>query len=204
MPNTDSTLLIDRTTPQMWGEVADLGNAIIWKFLNGETTSPFAGSDTNAIPGMLLFGWGVVQAAGTTTHTATVAYPSATTNTFEGILLSTDTFEVRRGYSVDGANRAGYPPQATQSPGVTGASSTTVSVIRKADRIAVPIETAVNRGDAVHMRAVLGTGVSRGAFRNAAAAGETIAIPRARFLSTVAAPSAGQLGIGLIVLEGVL
>lgn len=203
MPISDTTNPIDRyTSPLMWGEVVDLGNAILWTAQNVESNQPFA--INNNAPGVLLFGFGVVSGSGTTMGSGSgVRYPAAVTDTFEGIVFATDSLPVRLNYTQDAAGRFGYPPPPTGNPGQSTFLGALPNIIRKADRIAVPIETAVNKGDPVFMRAVIGTGVARGTFRNAAVAGETIQIPRARFLQSQSAPAAGTLGTGFILLEGI-
>lgn len=182
MPITDYRLPIDKNdSPLWWGEVADLGNAIIWK----------ATSEVNDI---LLFGFGVVRG----TNAQGVVYPVDANSVFAGIVMATDTLEKRPGYTVDANGRMGWPAGTTG--GIIGSNDRNVSIIRKADRIGVPIDANVNAGDPVFMRHAGGT---KGVFRGAADATNTIQVPRARFLFS-ATGSAGTLGTGYIVLEGVL
>lgn len=202
MPVTSYGQMIDSINPRAWGEISDLSNAVIWSAVSTETGQPFTNS-AGTTPGMMLFGFGVVRSQDST-GSDTVTYPTEAWDFFEGILMASDTIEQVAGRTIDPSGRFGYPPIASGLPGSATSSASPVSIIRSAQRICVPVEvTGANRGDPVHMRTTNGAGsVARGVFRNTPVAGETMPIPRARFLSFVAPPSAGQLATGYIVLEG--
>ncbi len=175
MPITNYDLIIEKSHEP--GELVTLDDAQIWTFTNG----------TDAI---LPFGIGVVAGTGEGA-TGKVIIPADANGKFEGIVYATDTFEKRSGYTLDDATgRVGYPRDRE------------VSIVRRGV-IAVFIDSDVSRGDPVYMRhtATPGTTGIAGCFRKDADTANAIAIPNATFLKSVAAPTAGEMAIGIVELR---
>jgi hypothetical protein len=180
MPIVNYDLIIEKSYEP--GEIVTLDDAQIWTFTNG----------TGAI---LPFGIGVVAGTveGVTSKigaTSQVIIPADANGRFEGIVYATDTFEKRSGYTLDANDRVGYP------------ANREISVVRSGV-IAVFIDSDVSRGDPVYMRhtATPGTTGIAGCFRKDADTANAIAINNATFLKSVAAPTAGEMAIGIVELR---
>jgi hypothetical protein len=188
MAITDYNYLIDK--PYLPGQVVTLDDAHIWSYVNG-------------VNGILPFGLGVVKGANPSGvaiglpskigATGTVVLPSTITDKFEGISYYTNTLELRDGYTRDVATgRVGYPIKQV------------VSIVRRGV-VAVFIDSAVNRGDPVHLRAIATPGATGivGCFRNGADGSNSFLIPDASFIMPAPAPAAGSMGIGYLELRSV-
>ncbi|GEM_PF-3545741 len=136
---------------------------------------------------ILFFGLGVVTGSGE----RVIALPSTANDKFEGVLMHTNTYEAREGYSKDATTGYyGYPDKRE------------VSIIRPGEfaQVAVFVDSATAINDPVYVRysATPGTTGLAGCFRQDDGTTTALEVTGARFIKVVAAPTAGEMAISWV------
>lgn len=140
----------------------------------------------NASSNILYFGLGVVSGA----KQDEIVIPSSASDKFEGVLLFSNTFELRDGYTRDvTSGRIGYPPKRE------------VSIIKPGNfaQAVVYVDSATAINDPVFLRHTgSGTTGIPGCFRKDIDTDKAIQINNARFIKIVSAPASGTMAVSWI------